>query len=576
MRRGACSSRAALPREARWSVPPGSLPHRAPRCCSRWQAAPACRLGQPAAVGEPHLARYDEGGHANAGARRVRRPRAGHAGRGQDARLSGRAFRGRGPAAGQQRQVVPGRAAGRDHRRGSRRAQRLWPGGGFAVRGRKRLGRGELPRTGEHLAARQRAGVRRLRHRRARKGLERLRRDRHAREDRGHPGQRSRLAQRNRCRPLQRPGNDLLRALDLQVRGSGAARRGSGADRARRLSRRLWLERRRAVVDRAAVAHPQGGRRRRPDAGQRLDRPPRRRGDRRGGGDEPGQPRRAGGTGRLPAGPARPQGLDRVRQFAALHRFEERRRHPAGQRAARRIRHPHRALGPSRPLPGERGGRRHLQRRDRQRARQRRAGRAGRSAGEDRPGAAQHGVPRAYRRRTGPARLGILRRASDLPARPHGRRAQHRWRRDDRPGARRRRHRCRQERARRRPGAQPGEARPRGLAGFGAAGGILLPLRPFQLRQARGADVQYQVGQDLVDGGRAAGAAWNADYRANRYHAPDDEYDPAWDWRNVQRQFELFYLLGRDLATSRDWPNWVPGDEFRRIRDESCAAPGGC
>ncbi|WP_305097775.1 M28 family peptidase [Croceibacterium aestuarii] len=83
-------------------------------------------------------------------------------------------------------------------------------------------------------------------------------------------------------------------------------------------------------------------------------------------------------------------------------------------------------------------------------------------------------------------------------------------------------------------------------------------------------------GQDLVDGGREAGAAWNADYRANRYHAPDDEYDPAWDWRNVQRQFDLFYLLGRDLATSRDWPNWVPGDEFRRIRDESCAASGGC
>ncbi|MXO59852.1 M28 family peptidase [Altererythrobacter salegens] len=84
-------------------------------------------------------------------------------------------------------------------------------------------------------------------------------------------------------------------------------------------------------------------------------------------------------------------------------------------------------------------------------------------------------------------------------------------------------------------------------------------------------------GQDLVEGGREAGAAWNAEYRAHRYHAPDDEYDPAWDWRGVERQFELFYWLGRDLASSRQWPNWEPGDEFRTARDQSCAAaPGGC
>lgn len=83
-------------------------------------------------------------------------------------------------------------------------------------------------------------------------------------------------------------------------------------------------------------------------------------------------------------------------------------------------------------------------------------------------------------------------------------------------------------------------------------------------------------GQDLVDGGTEAGQAWADDYRATRYHGPDDEYDPAWNWDGILDDVALYYLLGRDLADGDEWPNWLPGDEFRRVRDESCAAAGGC
>jgi Zn-dependent M28 family amino/carboxypeptidase len=83
-------------------------------------------------------------------------------------------------------------------------------------------------------------------------------------------------------------------------------------------------------------------------------------------------------------------------------------------------------------------------------------------------------------------------------------------------------------------------------------------------------------GEDLIEGGREAGAAWAADYRASRYHAPEDEYDPAWNWDGILADVSLFYLLGRDLADSSEWPNWLKGDEFRRVRDAACAAPGGC
>ncbi len=93
----------------------------------------------------------------------------------------------------------------------------------------------------------------------------------------------------------------------------------------------------------------------------------------------------------------------------------------------------------------------------------------------------------------------------------------------------------------------------------------------------RGVPMFYlDSGQDLVDGGRAAGEAWEAAYREKAYHGPDDEYDPNWDWAGTMQDLQLFYRLGRMLAETDDWPNWHPQDEFRRIRDESCVATGGC
>lgn len=93
----------------------------------------------------------------------------------------------------------------------------------------------------------------------------------------------------------------------------------------------------------------------------------------------------------------------------------------------------------------------------------------------------------------------------------------------------------------------------------------------------RGVPMFYiDSGQDLVEGGRAAGQAWEAAYRENAYHLPDDEYDPSWNWTGVMQDLALFYDLGRMLGESEDWPSWRPQDEFRRIRDASCAGEGGC
>ncbi len=78
-------------------------------------------------------------------------------------------------------------------------------------------------------------------------------------------------------------------------------------------------------------------------------------------------------------------------------------------------------------------------------------------------------------------------------------------------------------------------------------------------------------GDDLVQGGKAAGEAAGKDYTQNRYHGPKDEYNPAWDWSGVMADLSLYYRIGRSMAMSQSWPNWVDGDEFRATRDQSRA-----
>ncbi|SFF90748.1 Zn-dependent amino-or carboxypeptidase, M28 family [Novosphingobium sp. CF614] len=82
---------------------------------------------------------------------------------------------------------------------------------------------------------------------------------------------------------------------------------------------------------------------------------------------------------------------------------------------------------------------------------------------------------------------------------------------------------------------------------------------------------------DVFEGGKEAGEKIAQDYTDNRYHAPSDEYSESWNWDGIVEDVNLYYRLGRALADSDAWPNWHEGDEFRAIRDKSCAAAsGGC
>jgi hypothetical protein len=80
--------------------------------------------------------------------------------------------------------------------------------------------------------------------------------------------------------------------------------------------------------------------------------------------------------------------------------------------------------------------------------------------------------------------------------------------------------------------------------------------------------MSLSAGDDLINGGVAAGRAHREDYYAHRYHQPGDEWTPAMDFRGEALDVVLLYNLGKKLATS-GWPQWNEGSEFRQVRDAS-------
>jgi Zn-dependent M28 family amino/carboxypeptidase len=74
-------------------------------------------------------------------------------------------------------------------------------------------------------------------------------------------------------------------------------------------------------------------------------------------------------------------------------------------------------------------------------------------------------------------------------------------------------------------------------------------------------------GMDHVEHGEAWGMQKDADYLAERYHGPKDEWSPEWDLSGAIQDLQVFYRVGHALANSNDWPNWAQDSEFRPVRD---------
>ena len=80
-----------------------------------------------------------------------------------------------------------------------------------------------------------------------------------------------------------------------------------------------------------------------------------------------------------------------------------------------------------------------------------------------------------------------------------------------------------------------------------------------------------KAGVDSPEHGPEHGRAWQANYIANLYHKPSDEYDPAWDASGVMQELAIYFEVGLAVADGADWPQWREGSEFRAVREASRA-----
>jgi len=74
-------------------------------------------------------------------------------------------------------------------------------------------------------------------------------------------------------------------------------------------------------------------------------------------------------------------------------------------------------------------------------------------------------------------------------------------------------------------------------------------------------------GEDLINGGIAAGEAAAKNYTDNLYHKPADEYSDSWDLSGLEADVKVDYEVVNRLANSDAWPNWYAGNEFKALRD---------
>ncbi|KAF1712676.1 peptidase M20 [Pseudoxanthomonas kalamensis DSM 18571] len=102
--------------------------------------------------------------------------------------------------------------------------------------------------------------------------------------------------------------------------------------------------------------------------------------------------------------------------------------------------------------------------------------------------------------------------------------------------------------------------------------GLFYRADHFAFAQAGVPAITIGPGMDQIDGGVAGGKAARAEYFANCYHQPCDEFDDSWDMRGPVEDTRTVYRLAERLANGSDWPQWDAGSEFRAEREKTAAA----
>jgi Zn-dependent M28 family amino/carboxypeptidase len=105
------------------------------------------------------------------------------------------------------------------------------------------------------------------------------------------------------------------------------------------------------------------------------------------------------------------------------------------------------------------------------------------------------------------------------------------------------------------------------------AGGYYFRSDHFNFAKAGVPALYPDGGNDLLEGGKAAGDAAGKLYNESHYHKPGDHYDPAtWKLDGTMQDLAAVYEVGLALAFDDKWPNWYAGNPFRAAREKMMAA----
>ena len=61
------------------------------------------------------------------------------------------------------------------------------------------------------------------------------------------------------------------------------------------------------------------------------------------------------------------------------------------------------------------------------------------------------------------------------------------------------------------------------------------------------------------------------EFTANDYHKVSDEVKPDWDLSGAVEDLRLMFRVGFRVAQGTTWPEWLPGTEFRPVREAMLA-----
>lgn len=78
----------------------------------------------------------------------------------------------------------------------------------------------------------------------------------------------------------------------------------------------------------------------------------------------------------------------------------------------------------------------------------------------------------------------------------------------------------------------------------------------------------FGSGNDFVSKDEAY-SKWVEEELKRIYHSPHDVIYDYWEWSGIDQDLWLFYKVGKELATTRTWPQWSENSEFRAIREAS-------